>query len=211
MKPTSLWIALLCLILGAAGCAAMPLDQAARQREAALAQELAEAKATEAALLQTVAELTRTAATNTATATLLLATATPSATPLPPTATPVPPTATPTPAPPTATGVVRGVVVDESTGQAMVDLQVSLGLIEYDEDGKPFRIHCSAVGGRLARSAYTNITGAFTIEAPPGTYALKSPGCSTFDRIARDGTGAALIIEVDAGQTIDLGMINVTP
>jgi hypothetical protein len=89
----------ICLILGIASCVALPPDQAALEQEVALAEDLAQAKATEAALLQTLAAMTRqptVTPTPTATSTPALThTLTPTITPSPtPTATPMP---TPTP------------------------------------------------------------------------------------------------------------------
>ena len=114
---------------------------------------------------------------------------------------------------PTDTGVVLGVLVDESTGQPVANERVVLAaVVEYDEEGGKFSASIEwGAQGELLRSAYTDTTGAFAIETPPGTYVLKSPGGSLNDGVARDSAGKILIIRVDAGQTVDLGMINVTP
>jgi len=120
------------------------------------------------------------------------------------------PTSTVTPVPPT-TGVVRGVLIDESTGQPVLNERVVLGVVDYDEDGKPVGYEIEAKEGGLLRYAYTDTTGAFIIETQPGTYVLVSPGGSPLDKIARDDTGTALIIKVNAGQSVDLGKIQTSP
>lgn len=131
------------------------------------------------------------------------------------TATPVPPISTPTAIPtaeptvmsaPSTTGIVHGVVINESTGQPVTNTRVALGIVEYDKDRNPVRYQISAKEGKIENSAYTDATGAFTIEAPPDNYVLLSPGGSTSDKMARV-SGTALIIEVAVGQTVDLGKI----
>lgn len=150
-----------------------------------------------------------------------------------PTSTLLPPTATSTPVPPTLTathtptatpsetptpfdtatmtpepimGVVHGVLIDKNTGQPVLDVRVALGLVEYDENGAPTRYEVST-----DRMAHTDDTGAFAIEAQPGTYVIVSPGGSPLDKIARDDAGAALLVEVMAGQTVDVGKIQISP
>ncbi len=129
------------------------------------------------------------------------------------TATPSPilPTIPPRTAPPTAdiptTGVVRGVLTDKGSAQPLSGVRVALGTAEYDANGQPAGYEVSAEAGELLRSAYTGADGAFAIEAPAGVYVLVSPGGSTTDQIARDAGGTALMIEVEAGQTVELGTI----
>jgi hypothetical protein len=87
---------------------------------------------------------------------------------------------------------------------------VALGTVEYDGNGQPAGYEVSAEGGKVLHSAYTDADGAFAIEAPAGVYVLVSPGGSTNDQIMRDVSGTVLIVEVEAGQTVDLGTIGMT-
>lgn len=144
---------------------------------------------------------------NTATATA----APPTVTPVPPTPTPVPPTVLPPTVPPTTepptTGVVRGVLTDKDSAQPLSGVRMALGTVEYDANDQPAGYKVSAEEGEPLLSAYTDAGGAFAVEAPAGVYVLVSPGGSTTDQIARDAGGTALIVEVEAGQTVDLGTI----
>lgn len=135
----------------------------------------------------------------------------PTVTPVPPTPTPMPPAIPPPTVPPTAEppaiGVVQGVLTDKDSAQPLSGVRVALGTVEYDTNGQPAGYKVSAEGGEPLLSAYTDAGGAFAIEAPVGVYVLVSPGGSTADQIARDAGGTALIVEVEAGQTVDLGTI----
>jgi hypothetical protein len=122
------------------------------------------------------------------------------------------PTVTPTVAPVTLTpSVVRGVLIDESTGQPVPDERVVLVIVKYDEGGTPVGYEIEFKQGEVLRSARTDETGAFVVEAQPGTYALVSPGGSPLDSIARDAIGTVVIVKVDAGQTVNLGQIWISP
>jgi hypothetical protein len=119
---------------------------------------------------------------------------------------------TPTVAPVTLTpSVVRGVLIDESTGQPVPDERVVLVIVKYDEGGTPVGYEIEFKQGEVLRSARTDETGAFVVEAQPGTYALVSPGGSPLDSIARDAIGTVVIVKVDAGQTVNLGQIWISP
>ena len=122
------------------------------------------------------------------------------------------PTSTPAPMP-SATGVVRGVLIDKSTGQPVVDERVALATVtEFDEDKNSFSMAVTwDEQGEIMYSAYTDATGAFVVEAPPGTYVLVSPGGSLNDRIARIDDTTVLFINIEAGQIIDVGEVQMLP
>jgi hypothetical protein len=125
------------------------------------------------------------------------------------------------PAPiPAKTGTVRGVAIDKASGRPMSYEQVVLVAVEspektplthklkwsYDPDDKTYV---------LDNSALTDITGAFIMHVPPGTYALMSPspdpplGGNSFGEDS--STGAELIITVLGEVTLDLGRVQLRP
>ena len=150
--------------------------------------------------------------TNTPTPTLTPTnTSTPTSTPTDtPTSTPTQtatsePTSTLTPV---TTGLVYGVLLDIQTEQPLENVEIVLGDVQYDEEGNYDSCSITLVKEGLLNSSLTDIDGAFAIEVTPGSYCLIStgPGHSP-DKSARDETGALLIIEVEIGDSIDLGIV----
>lgn len=108
-------------------------------------------------------------------------------------------------------GVIHGVLVDQSGGQPVSDEFLLLGTITYDKNRQLLWGYISDQEGSLyrIRGAYTDAKGVFRIETPPGSYGLaaRQLNLNSGLRIARDFTGAVLIIKVEAGQTVDLSTI----
>ena len=119
---------------------------------------------------------------------------------------PAEPTATPTPAPPTATptptattGQVRGILVYEDTQKPVVAKNLHLVIAE---------VTASAVTLNYTPGdprTETDDSGTFVFEnVPPGTY------CLTAEYFPLDNdAGRSIIVEVTAGQVVDLGTISV--
>jgi len=102
--------------------------------------------------------------------------------------------------------MVRGVAVSQSTGQPVTNEEVALGVVTYNEDGKTYRWAIEwDEQGHLRHSGHPDATGAFTIDASPGTYVLL--GSPTQLGTTAQASGVDLIFKVVAGQTIDLGKI----
>jgi len=106
-----------------------------------------------------------------------------------------------------ATGTVRGVLVDRVTGQPVPDVRMTLGLAERDAQGQVSGYEVSASEGTLLRSTVTDGSGAFSITAEPGEYVLVSPGGTYDTKMARDASGMAIVLFVEAGQEVDLGSV----
>lgn len=110
------------------------------------------------------------------------------------------------------TGTVRGVLVDQESDQPVSGQLVVLASYELiDEHDVKYKIEWNAQG-EVVNSVETDASGAFSIEAPVGTYVLVSPGGGIHDRMARVSmTGEVLFIEVLADQIVDLGEVQLTP
>jgi hypothetical protein len=109
----------------------------------------------------------------------------------------------------TPVGEVKGLLIDETTGHPITNMQVALGRIA--DDGKAyFNFNL----GKPGNSAITDSTGAFTIEAPPDAYILASPGGNPSDKIATSSENVPaaaniplLIVVIRAGLYLDLGKV----
>ena len=126
-----------------------------------------------------------------------------------PTATPVPthtpqPTLTPTPTP--TTGQVKGALVDKSTGQE-VAAKVNLVPVEVRDDGS------IAYSTELLKERTMIVdapSGVFLFEgAKPGHYLITVNIGGGLPRDLVDDQGAALLVQVEAGQVVDLGEVMV--
>jgi hypothetical protein len=139
---------------------------------------------------------------------------TPIPTPVPPTPTPtpIPPTPTPTPVPPTpiptpvpTTGEVVGVLVDKSTQKPVAS--VKLRLVTYkglNAEGK-----AEWYFGPNDLWAETDGSGAFAFsEVSPGEYSIWASFTPTaFPSPLTGEEGKTIVLEVIAGQAINLGRI----
>ena len=124
----------------------------------------------------------------------------PTNTPLPPTDTPIPPTSTPV----ATTGEVRGILVN--SGGSPVKASMPLTPVTVSSDGS-FSMPFDALS--TAEKGDSNSSGEFIFEnLDPGHYILTA-------MVGSMGTGSTLmdeqdkpvIIEVEAGQVIDLGEV----
>lgn len=138
-------------------------------------------------------------------------TPTPTNTPIP-TNTPEPtatPTSTPTPEPtatatlvPT-TGKVTGKIVDKDTGRPLEAIHLFMPTVVQSSDGYMLNRKGNDP------STETDASGVFAFaDVPPGTYALALTKNWPFS-VAADEEGSALILEVVAGETLDVGVIRV--
>lgn len=134
----------------------------------------------------------------------------PTQTPAPPTATPIPPT--PTPVPPTATstsstGTIMGTIVSKSTEEPVAGIRLQLAPYGgLDSEGNKKWIL------RLGHPSVwikPDTSGAFTFnEVIPGKYRVYSGQTGDIRPLAlTDDEGEAIVIEVTAGQVVDLGRI----
>jgi len=115
------------------------------------------------------------------------------------------PTSTPTPI---TTGLVHGVLLDFQTEQPLENVEIVFGDVQYDEQGNYDGCYITLVKEGLLNSSLTDTDGVFAIEVPTGSYCLISTGPgSSPDKVGRDVTGALLIIEVEIGDNIDLGIV----
>lgn len=112
------------------------------------------------------------------------------------------------PTPVEGKGVVIGQVVDENSGEPLVKKSMFLGEIIPLEPGPNYSI---GVHERSSPRAFSNNEGRFAIgDVPPGTYALLvwTPFEATI--VQDPETGSDLLVEVSAGQTVELGIIETT-
>lgn len=120
---------------------------------------------------------------------------------------PTGPAATSTPAPTPTTGQVKGVLVNESTGQG-ITARVNLVPVEVGDDGT------ITFSPELLkeRSMSLDVTdGVFLFEdVEPGHYLITANiggGGMPLDFV--DDQGTQVVIQVEAGQVVDLGEISV--
>lgn len=110
------------------------------------------------------------------------------------------------PTPATDSAVVWGQVVDQVTGQAPLDSTVFLGKLTSMDTGTPIvSLHRTDAPGAMLTG-----DGRFVIaDVPPGEYGvvLFTPDISF---LVDDGEGGSLLVEVEPGQTLDLGRIEVS-
>ena len=136
---------------------------------------------------------------------------TPTRTPIPPTPTPVPPTVTPTPVPPTATptpvpttGKIVGALVDKSTQEPVAS--VKLRLVTYkglNAEGK-----AEWYFGPNDPWAESDASGDFSFsEVSPGEYSIWASFTPTVFPSPLTGEEGTIILEVIAGEVVDLGKI----
>jgi hypothetical protein len=128
-----------------------------------------------------------------------------------PTEDPVQPTWTPfsPPIPSEEKGVVIGQVLDEVTGEPLVHNSMVLGEII---PLKPAPNYSIGVHERSSPRAFSDDEGRFAIsDIPPGTYVLLvwTPFEATI--VQDPETESDLLVEVSAGQSVELGIIRTTP
>ena len=115
------------------------------------------------------------------------------------------PAATSTPAPTPTTGQVKGVLIDKSTGQG-IKAQVNLIPVEVGDDGSI--IYSVEL---LERTMSLDVAdGVFLFEdVEPGHYLITANIGGGLPLDITDDQGAPIVIQVEAGQVIDLGEVSV--
>jgi hypothetical protein len=126
----------------------------------------------------------------------------------PPPGTPLPetPTAVPwvLPTPSTGTGVVAGVVLDSATGAAPESALLYLGELVYMDTGIPI----VRLDRRVALTATLGTDGHFVFpRVAPGKYGLVLGSADASLLLADPKDGQSLLLDVSAGQTKDIGLI----
>jgi hypothetical protein len=119
---------------------------------------------------------------------------------------PTEPTATSTPAPTPTTGQVKGVLVNRSTGQG-VTARVNLIPVEVGDDGS---IIYSPELLKERSMSLDVADGVFLFEdVKPGHYLMTANIGGGLPLDVIDDQGGQIVIQVEAGQVVDLGEISV--
>jgi len=110
----------------------------------------------------------------------------------------------PTPTPDmTAPGQISGVLMDGNTGQPLSNVTVGL-LIPTSSSGGTTFVEQTNI------DTETDLSGAFLLfGVPPGEYFMFAL-LDDFQSLITDDTGRRLLLEVGPGQTVDLGLIEVS-
>ena len=104
------------------------------------------------------------------------------------------------------TGTVRGFVVDPEDGQPVSGQRVVLASYELVGEHVKYTVRWDAQGD-VVNSAETDTTGAFSIDAPVGSYVLITQGSGLEGMAYSSETGKVLFIEALANRTVDVGKV----
>lgn len=111
-------------------------------------------------------------------------------------------------------GFVRGVLTDKTTGQPVSNERVALAIAIVKEGKVTFSALTVDVLNpeKTLSSVLTDEKGAFIIATAPGTYVLESiKGFPSNQVLRASDSSTLLIIRVNAGETVELGEIQLSP